>query len=63
MYGFSKGMIHKIKHHKYINKVIIGMGSIILMTILALAIFVQKAQADKVLLLVKNKALPLHSIQ
>ena len=47
MYGFLKGMIHKIKHHKYINKVIIGMGSIILMAILALAIFVQKAQADK----------------
>lgn len=47
MYGFSKGMIHKIKHHKCINKVIIEISSIILMAILALAIFVQKAQADK----------------
>lgn len=40
-------MIHKIKHHKCINKVIIEISSIILMAILALAIFVQKAQADK----------------
>lgn len=47
MYGFSKGMIHKMKHYKCINKVIIEISSIILMAILALAIFVQKAQADK----------------
>lgn len=40
-------MIHKMKHYKCINKVIIEISSIILMAILALAIFVQKAQADK----------------
>lgn len=47
MYRFSKGMIKKKKHYNYINKIIIGVGSIIIMAILTLVIFVQKAQADK----------------
>ena len=40
-------MVNKIKHYNYINKIIIGIGSIIIMAILTLVIFVQKAQADK----------------
>ena len=40
-------MNYKKQHHNYINKIMIGIGSIIIMAMLALAIFVQRAQADK----------------